>query len=54
MAAPGWPGSSNTGIKVTSAELASPPGSVNQALNVSCIVTQFALESFRIFRFRGS
>ena len=53
-AAPDRPGSSNTGIKVISAELASPPGSGNQALNVSCILTQFARESFRFCCFRGS
>ena len=36
MAAPGWPGSCNTGMKVTQ------PGSCNQVLTVSCIVTQFS------------
>ena len=53
MAAPGWPFSCNTGIKVTSAR-ASQPGSCDQALTVSCIVTQFGRESFGIGRFRGS
>ena len=53
MAAPGWPFSCNTGIKVTSAR-ASQPGSCDQALTTSCIVTQFARESFEICRFRGS
>ena len=54
MTAPGWPFSCNTGIKVTSAEVACPPGSCDEALTVSCIVTQFARESFGISRFRGS
>ena len=54
MAAPGWPGPCNTRIKVTSADQpARQPGSCNLALTVSCIVTQFARESFGIWRFRG-
>ena len=55
MAAPGWPGSWNTGIKVTSAaELANPTNLASPdqvAPTVSCIVTQFARESFGIWRF---
>ena len=43
MAAPGWPFSCNTEIKVTMAELASP----------AHVNTQFASESFGICRFRG-
>ena len=61
MVAPGWPFSCNTGIKVTSAELAASlpdkpgqPGLFDEALTVSCIVTQFGRESFEICRFRGS
>ena len=59
MVAQGWPGSCNTGIKVNSAELASltnwaSPGHYNQAVTVSCIVTQFARESFGICHFCGS
>ena len=50
MAAPGWLFSCNTKIKVTSAEQASPA----HVITVSCVVTQFARESFRICRFRGS
>ena len=50
MAAPGWPFSCNTEIKVSSAR-ASQPGSCDQALTVSCIVTQFGRESFGICRF---
>ena len=53
MAAPRWSFSCNTRIKVTSAR-ASQPGSCDQALTVSCTVTQFARESFGICRFRGS
>ena len=33
---------------------ASQPGSCNQALTMSCIVTQLARESFGVCRFRGS
>ena len=54
MAAPGWPSSCNAALKFTLAELASQPGSCNQALTVSCIVMQFESESFRICRFPGS
>ena len=43
MAAPGWPFSCNTEIKVTMAELASP----------AHVNAQFASESFGICRFRG-
>ena len=42
MAAPGWPFSGNNGKKV------SQSGSCDQALTVSCIVTQFARESFGV------
>ena len=34
MAAPGWTGSCNAGIKVTSAELASPAHVISRALTV--------------------
>ena len=45
----------NAGIKVTSAELARRWGHVIRPFNtVSCIVTQFARETFEICRFRGS
>ena len=53
IAAAGWPFSCNTRIKVTSAEQLQP-GSCDQALTVSCIVTQFSRESFGICCFRGS
>ena len=53
LPAPGWPFSCNTGIKVTLAR-ASQAGSCDQALTVSCIVTQFARESCGICCFRGS
>ena len=54
MAAPGWTGSCNAGIKVTSAELASQAHVISRALTVGCVVTQFARESFGICRLRGS
>ena len=47
IAAPDWPFSCNTRIKVILAKLASPAH-----VTVSCFVTQFARESFRICRFR--
>ena len=53
MVALGWPFSCNTGVKVAST-IASQPGSCDQALTVSCIVTQLARERFGISRFRGS
>ena len=49
MAAPRWPG-----LIQYQPDKPDQPGSCNQALTVSCIVTQFAIESFGICRFRGS
>ena len=56
MAAPGWPFSCNTGIKIhcrraCQTEKPGLPVLCDQALNVICIVTQFARESFAICRF---
>ena len=56
MAAPGWPFSCNTGIKIhcrraCQNEKPGLPVLCDQALTVICIVTQFARESFAICRF---
>ena len=57
MAALGWPFSRNTGIKVTSAEVASPTNRASPAHVIRPLLwlaMQFARESIWIFGFRGS